>query len=389
MNRKIYWILGIFILCITVSADDQQRIIPENNIFIFYQGYSIEAYNAIGFSNALTSTLSDLPSANPASLSNYEKPGIGLNMEYHTSIKNALGFTFEKIGHSRINQFIPQSFSAVYPTKILNLGVGFQQKYSGRIDFEPIQITTIQNPQGTGEFFEPEFKRIIYSGNLILSKKFENLFGAEHHLSAGAQMNLDYFSGKEEISNLKATYTDETFTWKLGIRYTYQDILAIAAIFDKGSSFSGNIELNQEIIQDTSGFFQPVQLERKFKLKTPDRLILGYQLQGIPWLWINGSANLVYWRQVYNTLKNHLDYSVNFIINGNKKFSYSFGYYRSDIKSREGNYIISIDYEAHFLSAGFRARFESMAIYLNIMDSHLSTTARRQTIGKLGIEYQF
>jgi len=389
MSRNIYLILCLIFSFLTVHAGDLQRSSVETDIFLLYQGYTINAYNAIGFSDAIHSTISDLPDANPASLSEYNKPGIGMSMEYQTKIDRALDPSSD-IGHKRANQYIPQSFAVIYPFKSFQVGLGFYQKYSGEIIFDPIPVITVQNPQGTGEFFEPEFKRYIYSGDIMVSKKFDHVFSAGHQISAGAQLNLDSFKGKEKLSTLEATYSDEAFSWKLGIRYSYQNLFSTAVIFDKGSSFTGNIELNQEIlIQDTSSNFQPIQMEYKFKSTTPDRLILGYQLQGIPWLWITGSLNLVYWHQVYGNLDNHLDYSLGFIIKRKEKYSYSIGYYNNDVEREESYYISATNYEANFLSAGFRAKFDSMALYVNIMDSHLSTNVRKQTIGKLGIEYIF
>jgi len=393
MNKYLFLLFGILTLSLIYEKVHSQVIPPAYDIFLLYQGYTINAYNAIGFSNAIHSTISDLPDANPACLSDYTKPGVGLSMEYQTTIDSALIPYLAKIGHSRIYQYLPQSFAAIYPFKSFQVGLGFYQKYSGKIIFDPIPITTAQNPQGTGEFIEPDLKRYIYSGNIMVSKKFDHIFGAGHQISAGVQLNLDSFKGKEKLSTLEATYSDEAFSWKLGLRYSYQNLLSTAVIFDKGSSFSGKIKYNHEllvqVIQDTSLNMNPVQQDEKFKSKTPDRLILGYQLQGIPWLWINGSLNLVYWHQVYGNLDNHLDYSLGFIINGKKKYSYSIGYYNNDVEREESYYISATNYEANYLSAGFRAKFDSMALNVTILDSHLSATLRKQTIGKLGLEYIF
>ena len=396
MNRYVCLILSIFILSFVAKAGDVARIPPEYNIFLLFQGYTINAYNATGFSNALYSTISDLPDANPASLTDYEKPAIGLSMEYHTGIDQALIPNLDGIGHSRDNQYLPQSFAAIYPFQSFQVGLGFYQKYSGKVEFGLEPIVSPQDPEGIGQFYEPEFTRNIYSGNIIISKKFNKIFGSDHQISAGSQLNLDYFKGKEKISTLEVAYSDEAFSWKLGIRYSYQNLLNTAVIFDKGSSFSGKIKYNHDflvpVIQDTSLTGNNISIEQeeeKFKSTTPDRLILGYELKSLPWLWISGSTNLVYWHGQYNTMNNNLDYSVNFIINGKEKYSYSVGYFNTDTEVFLLTYGSAINYEAHFLSGGFRARLESMAIYVTIMDSHLSTKTRRQTIGKLGFEYQF
>ena len=391
MNRYAYLILSIFILSFVAKAGDVARIPPEYNIFLLFQGYTINAYNATGFSNALYSTISDLPDANPASLTDYDKPGIGLSMEYQSGINNAFGTGYAD--HERINQYIPQSLAFIYPFKSFQLGVGFYQKYSGWMDVGKIAITDPVNPDSVIAYLKPDYKRYIYSWNLIASRNFKNFLGQDHQLSLGIQLNLDYFKGNEKLSTLEVTYSDEAFSWKFGLGYSFQYLLSLGVIFDKGSSFSGNIKQNQSIfLADSIGNFpqiRQVQLEPIFKSKTPDKLILGYQLKGIPWLWINGSFNLVYWHMVYSNLENHLDYSVNFIINGNEKYSYSIGYYNTDVKTDESYYISASNYNAHYISAGLRARLESMAIYVTIMDSHLSTKTRRQTIGKLGFEYQF
>jgi hypothetical protein len=242
MNRYVCLILSIFILSFVAKAGDAERIPLEYNIFLLFQGYTINAYNATGFSNALYSTISDLPDANPASLTDHNKPGIGLSLEYQTGIDQALIPNLDGIDHSRNNQYLPQSFAVIYPFQSFQVGLGFYQKYSGKVEFGPEPIVSPQDPEGIGQFYEPEFTRSIYSGNIIISKKFNKIFGSDHHISAGTQFNFDYFSGKEKLSNFEVTYTDKAFYWKLGTRYSFQDLLSLGIIFDKGSSYSGSFD---------------------------------------------------------------------------------------------------------------------------------------------------
>ena len=80
MNKYLFLLFGILTLPLVYEIVYSQVIPPAYDIFLLYQGYTIDAYNASGFSNTTNSTLSDLPDANPASLSDYTKPGIGLSM---------------------------------------------------------------------------------------------------------------------------------------------------------------------------------------------------------------------------------------------------------------------------------------------------------------------
>jgi hypothetical protein len=75
MNRYVYLILCILISSSSTKTGFTQIIPTEYDIFLLFQGYTINAYNATGFSNALYSTMSDLPDANPASLANYDNLG--------------------------------------------------------------------------------------------------------------------------------------------------------------------------------------------------------------------------------------------------------------------------------------------------------------------------
>ena len=76
MNRYVCLILSIFILSFVAKAGDVARIPPEYNIFLLFQGYTINAYNTNGFSNALQSIIPNLLYTIPTSSANYGKVGI-------------------------------------------------------------------------------------------------------------------------------------------------------------------------------------------------------------------------------------------------------------------------------------------------------------------------
>jgi hypothetical protein len=393
MKRNIYPILYLLFSFLTLHADDPQRSSVETSVVLLYQGYTINSYNATGFSNAIHSTLADLPDANPASLSDLAKPGIGLSMEYQTKIDNALGYSSFKVGHKRIKQYIPQSVTIIYPIRFLQVGMGFYQKYSDKMDFGKIAIMSLVNPDSATGHYEPDYRRYIYSGNAIISRNLSNFFGKDHHIYLGLQLNVDFFRLNDSILNTTISASDQAFSWKIGIKYTYQNKLSLAAIFDKGNSFSGKYKYENEpiVVIDTSSFFQGIQIEHRFKLNTPSKFILGYEVKPLPWLWVHGSGNLVYWNQANSYYKNNFDYSFGFIFNGEEKLAYSFGVFNVDRKTRNSSpFVVVPDYSGYYLSAGIMARFKSWTIQGTIMDSHISSSEiRKQTIGKLGLEYIF
>jgi hypothetical protein len=176
MNKNIYLILYLLFSFLTLHADDPQRSSVETSVVLLYQGYTINSYNATGFSNAIHSTLADLPDANPASLSDLAKPGIGLSMEYQTKIDNALGYSSFKVGHKRIKQYIPQSVTIIYPIRFLQVGMGFYQKYSDKMDFGKIAIMSLVNPDSATGYYEPDYRRYIYIRVMPLSPEIYRIF---------------------------------------------------------------------------------------------------------------------------------------------------------------------------------------------------------------------
>ena len=58
---------------------------------------------------------------------------------------------------------MPQSGGGIYKFNDFTLGVGFGQKYNGELFTGPIPITTVTNPDGTGEFWEAIIRSRVQS----------------------------------------------------------------------------------------------------------------------------------------------------------------------------------------------------------------------------------
>ena len=145
-------------------------IFPQNNdtqAIIAPQGFGINLLNSKG-NSSIDNDISNIGFMNPAAISNFDSYTFGLSYQFSSKIEEGW---IADIGTSRKNDWIPQSAGAVLKFENFSFGLGFGQKYNGSLDFDSIQVTTPENPDGTGEFFDVEYRTRVYSllsGSILL-----------------------------------------------------------------------------------------------------------------------------------------------------------------------------------------------------------------------------
>lgn len=363
-------------------AGDRDRIPPEW-IHFLPQGFPVSLFHGRGFSNSVHSLASDISRANPASLANFETPAAGISLEYGTRVDsaNVLG-----IGLSRTNPLIPQSAGVVFPFSQVVCGIGFNRKYAGTLESRE-EIRTVQQPQGTGEFYTWKSKTQIFTGSGIVALSVNNPVLESHHFSIGFQVNGNYLDFAENLYKTSASATDIALSWKTGLRYRMGDAVQLGLIYENGADFSGTLDvkgINPTIELPDNGQFVPVEIRSRFKGLLPEKLSAGFQVQPLPWLAMAGSVTDIFWSEITDNQKNQVDFSGNFLIRGNDLQSYLIGFYRTGRNYRPGFY--ANDYQAFFLRAGFMLRQKNYDVYFVLSDSHLfSSELRQQTIFRSGI----
>ena len=205
----------IFILVLIYST----FTLPQNNdtqVIIAPHGFGINLLNSKG-NSSIDNDISNIGFMNPAAISNFDSYCFGLSYQLSSEIEE--GYIAD-IGTSRKNDWMPQSAGAVYKIDDFSFGLGFGQKYNGSLDFDSIQITTTQNPDGTGEYFQVEYKTRVQSYSLSASYSFPEVFGESSSLEIGFRYSYNHLKFYEKLLGLKIDESDNIGSYAIGLQYS-------------------------------------------------------------------------------------------------------------------------------------------------------------------------
>jgi hypothetical protein len=367
----------ISLLLSALYAGDQQRI--NTPLILLSQGYVINS--GLGFVNYTSSTVTGISAANPASMEDFNKTSVGISFLFATKIDSALSTI--GVEHSRVNPLLPQTFGLVLPHRNFRFGLGFDQKYSSSLNFGPFPVTTLNEPGGTGETYNVELDRYVYSGSGMVSYLLPNFINDDHRLSLGLQVDINFLRDYERFVSISAEATDQSVTWRAGARYNFLDLLQLGVAFDKGANFEGKVEIKGAgFLVPDSGFVSR-QIENTFTAKLPDRLLIGLAFKISDKIGLANDFTYIYWEKVNSIQRNQLDISGNFYFMASEKLSLSAGFLSTKKEFKNSNN--SSDDNALLLSAGLLARLKFVEIEAVLADSHLfSSDTRKQTLARLG-----
>ena len=385
----------VLIFCVIFSGKIVSQTM-EYNVFLIPQGYTLNLLNGYGTS-ALFNNVSNISSVNPAALEYYDKSAAGLSYEYESKINNSWTADFSS---ERIGKIIPQSFGFVYPIENMRIGFSMFQKYNRYIFTVPIAVTTMSQPDGTGEFILPEFKTIIYNYSIVGSYTINNIT-SNSNLSLGFRFGLNNLNEYEKVSSAILNESMNRSDFSFGALYTlkesnnqysrfglfYQSKLR----FNKITRFENNYTI-VEPNHDTSGFIYANVNPPYFNLvaNLPSVLRFDFDISTINNIKILGSISNVYWSQIGNNLRNQFELSGSIVFSGSKSFLPSIGFLYTDQNYKQDYYDMTSNLQATFLIAGAVLKFVSVNVHLSLADSHLfSGDWRKETIFKTGVSYLF
>ena len=374
------FILLILLFTMMIFAQVPER----NQLSIFPQSLMIDSYNSIGFSNMNLSTISDISSANPASLYQFENISFGMNYLYLSKTKLYSDIT---ITSSKTRP--PVAFGFVYPINNFRLGVAYHQKYNSYLDFGKIEITTIENPEGTGEFFNSYSERIIHSPSLLSNYTFNSILG-DDNLSIGLQVFWDFLKTEEKIYNTKGYLEGNSFSWKVGVLYEYKKETYLSCVYEKGNKLESEFEMENELtFVDIDEDGNRIAVKPKYFMKLPDKLSLGITVDVLNKLILSMSVSSVFWESVNDSYKNNLDLSASTIFKLNQSLMFSLGFYNSGLNEKTSGYFYSgLNYNSNFIGIGVNWRINNFNIVCELYDNNLySSEIRKQTQIKLGLNY--
>jgi hypothetical protein len=392
-------LLSLFLIFAFVNLYPQSaQNRSETNIILFPQGFGIEQLNSKGTS-ALLNNVANINGLNPAAINQFENLSLGVTYQFQTDIPEAF---VADIGLSRAYNYLPQSFGGVYridklPFGLVNrltLGLGFAQRYNGILEMKPIPITTINQPDGTGEFITYNEKQMLQYYSLISAFTIQNFFDEKSELTIGFKYNLNRFSERVENSTLiEGTVLGSNF--EAGINYVYNFKNERNISF--GVSYKNKLEMKDQmrsegetvtgITQDTSRgptyyTFAPLSVIVKFPAEINFDLIYQHS-SGVK---ITGSLRYINWSEINSNVNNQPEYSLSLIYPINGSVETSIGFYHSDYTYKENLFSLTDQMEALYLTAGLSFNIQLLNIDVALADSHFySASKRKQTIGRIGI----
>lgn len=361
----------------------------EFNAIFFPQGYGLKLLNSSG-NSSIYNDISNLGFMNPASISGFNNYTFGLSYQLSSSIEDAYIFN---IGISRVHDFYPQSVGGIVKWEGFTFGFGYSQKYNGVLDFGPIPVTTVNNPDGTGEFFEPIHESVIHNYSLTASYSFNELFQTSNDLSLGLRFNLNRFHQYEEIGKIKVTATDFFNSITLGLIYDITLIderkLKIGLAYENKAQFKAEIKVDNNYLispNDSIPNINIVPVKTYYVGSSPPELRFDFVTDLTQNIKILMNLTGVFWKDSENNLKDQLEYSAGAAYDINEKVSTGFGIYYSDRNYENDIYRMNSKFNVLFLTAGLKLNFKLFYADLTLADSHLfSGEFRKQTIGKFSI----
>jgi len=367
------------------QTNETQALIP-------VQGYGINLLNSSG-NSSIDNNISNIGFMNPAAISNFDL-NFSTGLSYQFSSEMEEGYVAE-IGVRRINDWMPQSGGAIYKLNDFSFGLSFGQKYNGELFTGPIPITTVTDPDGTGEFFEALFQSRIQSYSAILSYSFPELFNETSSLEIGFRYSFNHLKFYEKLWQMTIDESDNVGSYAIGLQYSHQISdyrrLRIGFSYEIEPDFEKVYEYNNGLIyisDPDSNRGIPAIINSNYNLKgsVPDKFNLDVSADITESFRLNVMITGVLWEADNDQVKNQLEFSASGIYRINEMFAPSFGFYYTDKNFDEDFFDINEKMNALFLIGGLRFNYDIFSADLAIADSHLfSGDFRKQTIGKLSI----
>lgn len=393
--KKISFLL--FILFINLNIYSQQIVIPEINGIRLSQGYVLNLLNGLG-NSSLTNHISNISGLNPAALANFKKFLLGISYQFESEIERA---TDAPIGWKRVGTALPQGFGLAIPFNEFNFGISFSQKYNSSMIVQPIPITTVENPDGTGVTHDPKFETIIYNHSILVSYLFDKIF-ENTSLTFGFKYTLGRMHVKQELYLVGIEEDVYNSGWALGFDYKKhlqnENYIQIGLFYDSGIDYKkkANFEGEGLFIRVEEDLNRPEQYYKidqyKFELvgKVPNETRMDIDISNFENIKLLGSVSYIYWKNVNENYKNQIEFAGSLVNSINESITYSLGFFITDRRYAEENSYNSRDgkFQAIYITAGLLIKSDILNIDLSFADSQLlSGEFRQHTIGRIGVSY--
>jgi hypothetical protein len=295
--------------------------------------------------------------------------------------------------YSQALNWVPQSAGFLISFGEFHIGAGMSQLYNSEIDLGPIPITTEDQPDGTGEYFDFTSKTTIITSSLLSAYPFHNLFSSDDLLSLGAQLNLNFIHHKESLWKILIESGSHELSGKIGFNYKFSETLPLtqlSAFYEKGfknqNPWTAEDPAPDRVIGIDSGRI-PALIPITFSITSylPDKLSLGILYQTTEEFMITGNISNIFWNSYQQNIHNQIEFSSSFIYKWENFITASAGIYLTD-RVYTGEYYTYNEGSAVFLSLGTIINLPGFNIEAVLADSHLSSDEqRKQTLIKIGL----
>ena len=385
--------LFLFLFLLTTNLFSQF----EKNIAYLPQGLSLPLLNGNG-NSSIFNDVANISAMNPASLEYFKDISLGFSYQFETIIDESW---IASIGSKRINNGLPQSIGFVFPIGSFNFALSMNQKYNRSLLIGPLEVTTITNPDGTGEFVEIVDETLINNYSFTAAHTLNNLF-SDSELAIGFRIgmnNLDYYNKSQgSDSYVFSNYLESHITntdISFGAIYTTTKVnnyyLKFGLFYQSDLQFIEIAKIHQidsPNIETTLIYSFPTEI--KVVAKYPANLRFDFEIKKTNNFIFLGSISNSFWRNITDNYKNQIELtcSISYLIN--KLNTLSFGVIYSEKKFVNDYFDANPEMDVIFLTAGAVIKFYDVNINLAVADSHLfSGDYRKQTIGKLSLSYSF
>lgn len=382
----------LLILLIAASLIYPQRTNRDAYILFLAQGFGIPLLNAKGTSG-LNNNISNISFINPAALNQLRNYTVGVSYQFQTNLNEAY---YIGIGSRRITGFIPQSVGALVPINNMRFGIGMGQTYNGTLDFEPIPITNMQYPEGTGEFITQEYETRVQSYSFLFSYSFEDILFANSNLSIGMRYNLNRLHYYNKILSIVIDESDYNGSWGIGsfyqINYDENKSIQFGLSYESKIEFRKTYsikEYNFDIDPSDSTIIIAQIPDYTLVGKIPSKLRFDINIATLSQLQLLSSISYVFWSSgSINNFHNQLEFAASAVYSVNENFSPSLGFYYTDRNLEKDFFGINSEMNAFFIIAGLNANYNFIEFDFAFADSHLlSGDFRKQTIVKFTLGF--
>ncbi len=381
----------VFVFLVFTSINTFAQFSTQYDLFLFPQGYGLKLLNSSG-NSSIINDVSNAGFMNPAAITGLKNYSAGISYQYTSNLKEAW---IADIGMKRIYNFFPQSFGAVAKYGNFSFGLGAGQKYNGTKEFGLIEVTTVQQPYGTGEFFEASEENTIQSYSLSTAYSLSEIFKSSFDINIGLRYSLNYLQQLTNMlyNEIKATGYFSSFDFGITSQFNLdeQRFLQLGLSYEISSQFKANIKVENDllIISDRNNRITYQIIPLRVSNSTPSELHFDIAVDAVNDLKFLGGLRTVFWSTQNENYKDQVEISFSTLYRFSEMIRASAGFYLNDFSNKNENLFfpeLNSEFNALFITAGFNIEFQGFSVDLAVADSHLfSGDFRKQTIGKLAI----